>query len=92
MSSYLNKETKQKAIEMLANGESLDDLHLLALAHEMALGFYAMHGHQVYDRSHDFANSQHPQERLMWALSLYAVGFMRNCDIFDEYIDGVENE
>lgn len=92
MSSYLDEKTKQEAISRIAEGKSLENCHLLALAQQLAIDFYALHGHVTSSPNYDFANSSHPQERRMWAMALHAVGLMRNCDIFDDYIDGVENE
>lgn len=90
MGSYRSLKAQHEAIECLDGEQGLSDVQLLAMAQKLAVDFYAMHGHQVSNPSHDFAHSTHPQERLMWALALHAVGVMRNCDmpsVFEEYKD-----
>jgi len=87
--NYRTDAAYEEGSGRMGAGQTLGPSHLMAITQKLAVDFYKAHGYAA-DMTHDFRNSSHPQERLMWDMACRAMEVTRFCDMEDvaaEYDD-----
>jgi len=70
------EELTEKYEEFLDNGYFPENEEEIAEVNELARLFYRAHGYQVPE-GHEFEESSHPQEQLMFGLATMAFNYVR---------------